>query len=91
MAKLKITDWEKLSLRIIILFAIAMLISYSPQFLRGFFADRLYSADEIWSRGVMDTDWNWGNSTWGSHSGTCRNPIHKVLIHDTVYLNDRHK
>ena len=35
--------------------------------------------------------WDWGHATWGSHSGTCRNPIHtQQIIHDTIYLpNDK--
>jgi len=37
-----ITDWEWLSLRIITLFALAMLISFTPELLRGFFGDELY-------------------------------------------------
>ena len=58
MKEMKITDWEKLSLKVILLFATAMLISYSPQFLRGFFNDTLYT-DQV-HHDLFDTAWNWG-------------------------------
>lgn len=61
--KLKITDWEVLSIRVILLFVTAMLISYSPQFLRGFFEDMPYEIDK-WgyqkTRGIIDDHWDWG-------------------------------
>jgi len=54
-------DWNGLSLRIIALFATAMLISYSPDYLRTFFADSLYPADQgHYGRGFIDCDWSWG-------------------------------
>lgn len=60
MKLMTITDWEKLSLKIIALFATAMLISYSPQFLRGFFNDSLYPTTYGFHNDIIDADWNWG-------------------------------
>ena len=54
----KITDWEKLSGKVIVLFLIAMLMSYSPGLLRGFFDDNLYPANN--THGIMDDKWEWG-------------------------------
>lgn len=61
--KIKLTDWEVLSLRVIGLFVTAMLVSYSPQFLRGFFADTMYDAEKLrysFGRGFIDDQWDWG-------------------------------
>lgn len=60
MKKLKITDWEILSLRVIGLFITAMLISYSPQLLRGFFEDKLYTEDGRWHHDWIDGKYDWG-------------------------------
>ena len=60
---MKFTDWEKISLRVIGLFATAMLASYSPMFLRGFFGDTPNSPDSlglIWHGGFFDEQWSWG-------------------------------
>jgi hypothetical protein len=58
-----ITDWEWLSLRIITLFALAMLISFTPDLLRGFFGDELYVPQGVFSSnssGFFDNKWVWG-------------------------------
>lgn len=52
--------WMRLSLRVILLFATAMLVSYSPNYLRGFFADELLPKDN-WSSGIfIDDGYKWG-------------------------------
>ena len=57
--KLILSDWTKLSLRVIGLFVTAMLISYSPDYLREFFGDQARAKDD-WHRGMMDGMWEWG-------------------------------
>jgi len=59
--------WMKLSLRVIALFFTAMLISYSPMYLRPFFADVEYGIHNYGSlgtehitRGMIDVNWEWG-------------------------------
>ncbi len=62
-SKNKLNAWNGLSLRIIALFATAMLLSYSPALLRGFFEDTYIPADAYgyrWGKGFIDTEWNWG-------------------------------
>jgi len=57
------TDWEWLSLRIITLFALAMLISFTPGLLRGFFGDELYAPQGLFSSNsssFIDDKWVWG-------------------------------
>jgi len=56
------TDWEWLSLRIITLFALAMLISFTPELLRGFFGDELFVSHNIFTTttGLIDVKWSWG-------------------------------
>jgi hypothetical protein len=55
------SDWTKLSLRIIALFATAMLVSYSPDYLRDFFGDETIPQDKYsYNHGFMDGKWNWG-------------------------------
>lgn len=56
--RFKITDWEKLSIRVILLFVTAMLVSFSPEFLRGFFGDEMYKDD--YTRGMVDGHYSWG-------------------------------
>ncbi len=56
--RFKITDWEKLSIRVILLFSTAMLVSFSPEFLRGFFGDTAY--EEGRTRGMFDDKYDWG-------------------------------
>lgn len=54
-------DWNGLSLRIIALFATAMLVSYSPDYLRDFFEDQHYSTNQSqYGRGFFDCSWSWG-------------------------------
>lgn len=55
--------WMKLSLRIILLFATAMLVSFSPEYLRLFFGDVSIQPTEFGSYfggGMIDQHWNWG-------------------------------
>ncbi len=55
--------WYGLSIRVIALFATAMLVSYSPMFLRGFFEDTPNLPDQfgrVWGKGIMDGNWDWG-------------------------------
>jgi len=54
----KITDWEKVSIRVILLFFTAMMVSYSPTLLRGFFADEMYK--DGYTRGMFDDHYDWG-------------------------------
>jgi hypothetical protein len=56
--RFKITDWEKLSIKVILLFITAMLVSFSPEFLRGFFGDEIY--EDGYTRGIIDDHWDWG-------------------------------
>lgn len=61
--KFKIKSWNGLSIRIIALFATAMLVSYSPTLLRDFFGDTINKPDELgyrWHKGLMDEEWDWG-------------------------------
>jgi len=51
-----ISIWYKLSLRIIALFFTAMIVSFSPELLRGFFGDTPSSS----GYGMIDENWNWG-------------------------------
>ncbi len=60
---MKLNAWNGLSLRIIALFATAMLISYSPDYLRGFFEDTYIEPDRLGYRfggGMFDKEWSWG-------------------------------
>ncbi len=60
--KITLSAWNGLSLRIIALFATAMLVSYSPNLLRDFFCDELIKPDSGHSFAIftMDEKWNWG-------------------------------
>lgn len=58
--KLKLSDWNELSLRIILLFVTAMAVSYSPDYLREFFADTKKPDDLNYYRGMLDEHWEWG-------------------------------
>lgn len=60
---MKLNAWNGLSLRIIALFATAMLVSYSPALLRGFFDDTFIQLDSFGYRlgtGFIDKEYNWG-------------------------------
>lgn len=61
----KIKSWNGLSLRIIALFATAMLVSYSPALLREFFEDKFITPDAHgyrWTHSFLgiDEEWDWG-------------------------------
>lgn len=64
MKKPQLNAWNGLSLRIVALFATAMLVSYSPDLLRGFFEDKYIQPDPIFDRriggGLIDNEWDWG-------------------------------
>jgi hypothetical protein len=60
---MKINKWYALSLRVIGLFVTAMIVSFSPELLRDFFADELYKVDSSgynWHHSLVDDDWSWG-------------------------------
>ena len=62
--KYKMGAWTELSIRIIMLFVTAMVISFTPQYLRGFFGDTAFAIDPAhsWrsSDGMIDTYFVWG-------------------------------
>lgn len=51
--------WMRLSIRVILLFATAMLVSFPPEYLREFFGDRAYSSQEF-HHGMIDDKYEWG-------------------------------
>lgn len=56
--------WMRLSLRVILLFTTAMLVSFSPFYFRGFFGDSLIVSDKYgfnWDHGLfIDDGYKWG-------------------------------
>ena len=59
---MKLNLWYGLSLRVIALFVTAMIVSFSPELLRGFFGDAMYVADK-WGdipHDMMDKQYAWG-------------------------------
>jgi hypothetical protein len=58
---MKLNRWYALSLRVIVLFVTAMLVSFSPELLRGFFGDELYVADKY---GYMPHTYDWVDEKW---------------------------
>lgn len=58
---IKMTDWTVLSLQVIGLFVTAMLVSFSPELLRGFFGDVLYNTDKYsYHHDWVDDKYDWG-------------------------------
>jgi hypothetical protein len=63
---MKLNAWNRLSLRVMALFATAMLVSYSPDLFRTWlFEDKLIQPSEtgyVWKHSFMgiDEDWDWG-------------------------------
>jgi hypothetical protein len=59
---MKLNPWYGLSLRIIALFFVAMIVSYSPELFRGFLGDTPIVADGCGIKfgGMIDADWDWG-------------------------------
>lgn len=62
-----ISNWEKLSIRIIILFVVAMIVSYIPEMsiMRDFFSDSyctLENCSTEWSH--RKPEWHWGWRHW---------------------------
>lgn len=60
---MKLNKWYGLSLRVVALFATAMLVSFSPDYLRGFFCDIQLLPDKwgyISTHGMIDEYWDWG-------------------------------
>lgn len=58
MKQIKITDWERLSARVIMLFATSMLMTYAPPMMHGFFGDIPYAQPNHFD--MMDDAWKWG-------------------------------
>lgn len=60
--KIKNDYWLKLSCRVVALFLTAMLVSYAPPYLRGFFDDVPYECDKYgnYSFDFIDDKWDWG-------------------------------
>lgn len=60
--KFTLNVWYGTSLRIIGLFATAMLVSFTPELFRGFFGDEAYPADDrrSYGHGFIDQNWDWG-------------------------------
>ena len=52
--------WYALSLRIILLFVTAMLVSFVPDYLRNFFGDVKYLETEIYHHSLIDDQYEWG-------------------------------
>ncbi len=66
-----INNWNKLSLKILILFGVTMLLTFLPDHLRDFFGDKLYIIPEGTDKydmpnrhDFLDIDWDWG---WRHH------------------------
>ena len=63
---MKITFWEKLSIRIVILFVMAMFVSHVPQYMRGFFGD-WWCTDVTtfhYNSTYVTPHWHWGWQHW---------------------------
>ncbi len=58
MKNIKLSAWNNLSIRIIGLFITAMMVSFSPMFLRGFFGDTQHT--DNYHMGLIDDSWYWG-------------------------------
>lgn len=60
--RFNLNKWHGLSLRVIALFFIAMLVSFTPEYFRDFFGDKLLQPDKYgyYTHSLFDETYRWG-------------------------------